>query len=185
MPDFTFQELYPTWDPDSFALPGAEVVQEQTCVSAAKAAAEAVSNKGGTCPCCGQHVQVYRRSIYKRMAKCLLWLVAEYQTQGGDWVSLKSGPVFRGGDNAKLSYWRLILRHDEETDLYKPTQIAVDFASRKISLPKYAYVYDGQVQGFSTERVYVDECLEGDFDLSDIGLRPWSEPFTAPAAEEP
>lgn len=170
----TYKQLYPKWDPDTFEMPGQSIVDEQTCISAFVAARLATTNKGGSCPCCGQHVQIYRRSIYKRMAKCLIWLVAQYHENGGDWVSLKDGPIFRGGDNAKLMYWHLIIRHDEETDLYKPTEIAVSFVAKKLSLPKYAYVYDGTVQGFSKERVYIDECLEKDFDLSELGISAYS-----------
>lgn len=165
-----YSDLYPRWDSEAFELPGAEIVGAIAPI-AFKGAREAVGQKGGACPCCGQHVQVYRRSIYKRMAKCLIWLVSVYT---GDWISLKGGPLFRGGDNAKLSYWHLIKHHPEDSDLYKPTKIGVRFAQRDLRLPKYAYVYDGMVQGFSKEKVNIDDCLEGDFDLSDIGIPAWS-----------
>lgn len=163
------QELYPRWDEQAFTLPGTQVF-DQVCVVTFATARAATTNKGGSCPCCGQHVQVYRRKVYKLMAKCLIWLVGEYMARGGEWISLKSGPRFRGGDNAKLLYWHLAVRHPEQDDLYKPTQLGVDFVARKVSIPKYAYVYDGRVQGFSPERVCIDECLEGDFVLDDIGI---------------
>lgn len=106
------------------------------------------------------------------MAKCLVWLVAEYHRTDGDWVSLKNGPIFRGGDNAKLTYWHLTISSDDAPDLYKPTEIAVDFVAHKISLPKYAYVYDGKVLGFSREKVSIEDCVGKDFDFSSLGILP-------------
>jgi hypothetical protein len=171
----TYKELYPKWNPDAFQMPGTQIVDEQVCVTAFKAGQAAVRHKGGMCPTCGQHVQVYRRSIYKRMAKCLIWLWAQYNENGGDWVSLKEGPIFRGGDNTKLMYWHLMVRHPDEPDRYKPTEIAVKFLKRELEIPKYAYVYNGSVQGFSKLTVSLDDCLEGDFDFSDLGIPAYSE----------
>ncbi len=170
----TFRDVYPLFDPDSFELPGSEREGEAVIVVAYQGAREAAAAKGGECACCGQHVQVYRRSIYKRMAKCLIWLATEYTENGQQWVSLKDGPAFRGGDNAKLSYWHLIVRHPTEEDLYKPTQLGMTFVAQRQTIPKYAYVYDGKVQGFSEERVQISECLEGDFNLDDLDIAPWS-----------
>jgi hypothetical protein len=104
------------------------------------------------------------------MAKCLIWLVAEYR---GDWISLKDGPIFLGGDNAKLLYWHLVTT--ETSNLYKPTEVAVAFVNRTLTLPKYAYVFDGNVLGYSKERTSIEDCLNHDFDLSDIGVAPWTK----------
>lgn len=170
----TFRQVFPLWDPDQFELPGEAVAGEAVMVAAYRGARLAAGPKGGECRCCGQHIQVYRRSIYKRMAKCLIWVVSEYEANGQEWVNLKDGPIFRGGDNTKLVYWRLMVAHPTEENLYKPTQVGVDFVARKQTIPRYAYVFDGRVQGFSEERVGINDCLEGDFDLSDIGIAPWS-----------
>lgn len=167
-----YDKLYPVWDPDKFTFPGTSIF-EQVCVVAFRAVRHAIRKKGGECPCCGQHIQVYQRSIYKRMAKCLIWVVAQYQRSGGEWVSIKDGPLFHGGDNAKLVYWHLLIRNTHTSNLYKPTQLAVDFTHGKVSVPKHAFVYNGKVRGFSQEHVTIKDCLEGDFDLSDIGISAW------------
>lgn len=160
---------YNLWNPSKFYLPGAGMVLELTAQSALKAGRGALKNDGTSCPCCGQHVQVYRRSVYARMAECLLWLVQEHYERGGEWVSLKSGPVFRGGDNTKLLYWKLIEKHPVTDDLYRPTQLGKDFAKRKVAIPKYAFVYNGEVQGFSDETVTIVDCCEN-FNFATIGL---------------
>lgn len=164
-------ELYPRWDPDRFTLPGFSGLTQIMAIPATAAARAATRPKGTSCPCCGQHVQVYRRTIYKRMAACLVWLVKEYR-KTNNWVSLKTGPIFRGGDNTKLLYWKLIERHPVTQDLYRPTQVALDFVAHRVTVPKYAYVYDGRVLGFSADRVDIVECFGDGFDFGDIQLRP-------------
>lgn len=160
---------YNLWDPSRFFLPGAGLVLDLTAASALKAGRGALGKDGISCPCCGQHVQVYRRSVYARMAECLLWLVKEHRARGLEWVSLKSGPVFRGGDNTKLLYWKLIEKHPVTTDLYRPTKLGIDFSQRKVAIPKYAFVYDGKVQGFSEETVTIVDCCEN-FDFGTLGI---------------
>lgn len=136
----------------------------------------AAQEKGGaTCPCCAQHVQVYRRRIYKGMARVLLWLVREFE-QTADWVVLKDGPLFRGGDNAKLAYWglvqtrtrRSIETHKRNSGEWMPTGHGMRFAKGGVTVPTYAYVYNGDVLGFSAEQCAISDCLKGDFNLADL-----------------
>jgi len=163
-----YNDVYPKFDADTFRLPG-EDVEGAMQPPAFLVARLAVDEKGGNCPCCGQHVQVYRRNIYKRMAKCIQWVCNVYT---GEWIDLKDGPTFRGGDNAKLQLWKLIVPHPEKESLYKPTKIAMEFVKNAFSIPKYCYVYDGNALGFSEERVFIKDCLQGDFDMSTIGIPP-------------
>jgi len=162
----SYHDVYPSFESGAFVLPG-ELHPGAMQPAAFTSARQAVGPKGSTCPCCGQHVQVYRRNIYKRMAKCILWLCSVYQ---GEWVNLKDGPNFRGGDNAKLAYWKLVIPHEDAESLYKPTKIAMEFVANRFAIPKYCYVYDGSVLGFGEERVYLADCLERDFDLNEIGI---------------
>lgn len=166
---------WPLFDPTTFTLPVEPGVG--ALVRHQKELGHRVTGKGGaSCPCCGQHAQVYRRKIYKRMAKVLLWLVDEFE-KTGDWVVLKEGPLFRGGDNAKLAYWGLVQTrtirktiegHKRSSGEWMPTTLGVRFVKKGAKIPEYAYVYNGQVVGFSEERVMIGDCLEGDFDYSEI-----------------
>lgn len=152
--------VFPRFDPDTFELVGRRS-SESLSDAAYRGARYAVETKGGRCECCGQTIKVYRRSIYRHMARCLIWLVTRY-AQDGEWVNLKEGPVFRGGDNTKLTYWGLMTPHPTiEENLYKPTQLGVDFVVNKATVPRYAYVYNGEVLGFSQEHRGVVECVRG------------------------
>ena len=162
------------WDAASFKFPGKD--RPGTMARHREMAAHRATEKGGgTCPCCGQHTQVYKRRIYTRMAKVMLWLVKEFE-RTGEWVKLKDGTSFRGGDNAKLMYWSLAQtkprrsmqsnkRHSGE---WMPTGLGIQFAKGAAQIPEYVYVYNGNVVGFSTHLVGIEECLKGDFDLEDI-----------------
>ncbi len=163
------------WDPAAFRFPGKSrpgmlgVHRKQTAFRAAN------EKGGGTCPCCNQHVQVYKRRIYTRMAKVMLWLVEEFE-RTGEWVKLKDGPLFRGGDNAKLIYWglaqtkprRQVQSNKRHSGEWMPTGLGLRFAKGEAKIPEYVYVYNGKVVGYSANVVSISECLEGDFDLEDI-----------------
>lgn len=163
------------WDPDTFRFPGRSV-SGPLPVHRKRAAFRAANQKNGSaCPCCDQHVQVYRRNIYQRMGKVLLWLVDEFE-RTGEWVKLKDGPLFRGGDNAKLAYWGLVqTRARRETEHNKrssgewmPTGLGLSFAKQRVRIPKYAYIYNGKVVGYSEEMASISECLDGDFNYEDL-----------------
>lgn len=154
--------VFPRFDPDTFMLAGSLRAGVSLSDAAYRGARLAVGAKGASCECCGQTVKVYRRSIYKHMARCLIWLVTEYAHNGQQWVNLKEGPVFRGGDNTKLAYWGLIVPHPTvDENLYKPTQLGVDFVIYQAPVPRYAYVYDGRVYGFSQEQRDISACIKG------------------------
>ena len=63
---------------------------------------------GTRCPCCGQYVKLYKRSITATMAWTLLRM---YRSSLLDWVHVPTLLRARGrlsGDHAKLAYWGLI-----------------------------------------------------------------------------
>lgn len=156
-----YVHVFPRFDPDLFELPGRSSTSSVTD-AAYRGARFAIETKGGKCECCGQTVKVYRRSIYKHMARCLIWIVRRYAENGQEWVNLKEGPVFRGGDNTKLAYWGLVIPHPTiDENLYKPTQLGVDFVVNGAIVPRYAYIYDGRVLGFSQEQRGIADCIRG------------------------
>lgn len=163
------------WSPEDFTFPGKDRPGLLN-VHRKRAAYRAANEKGGgTCPCCGQHVQVYRRRIYTRMAKVMQWLVDEFE-RTGDWVKLKDGPLFRGGDNAKLVYWglaqtkprRSVQTNKRHSGEWMPTALGIRFVKGETQIPEYVHVYNGRVVGYSRSLVSIADCLSGDFDLEDI-----------------
>jgi hypothetical protein len=134
--------------------------------------------KGGTkCPCCTQHVQVYRRSITASMARALIFLYKDTLASGGH-----AGPfhhlrvlagndgermrLWTGGDFAKLRYWNLIvgrvLTPDEvaagvkrSSGEWRITPEGSAFVEDALKVRKYIYLFD-------------EKCIETDGPFIDI-----------------
>lgn len=124
------------------------------------------------CPCCGQRVKRYERSIYAQPAKFLIWLAKAYQ-RDHRWYDWREEPVRGdgqkgGGDYSKLRFWGLI-EHKPNTDkhnlpqnysgMWRPTQKGISFAYNKLAIPKYALIYNNKLLGFKGEMVTITDCL--------------------------
>lgn len=137
---------------------------------------------GTDCPCCGQWVQVYERRIYGPVAVFLLWLVGA-SGRGSEWVHVNEAPVLQGrrggGDKDKLKLFGLAEDQRSEdaskrsSGLWKPTPRGIRFASGEIEVPKYAYVFNKEVRGFSDETVSIQEALGKKYDYREVRGRFW------------
>lgn len=128
------------------------------------------------CPCCTQLAKIYRRRIHSTMARNL---VAMYRTAPPDgWVHVptlvSSLGVRNGGDEGKLAHWGLIEAATERRDdggksgWWKLTNLGRSFARNTVSVPKYAVLYDGNLQRLEGELVTVDDCLGERFDYREL-----------------
>ncbi len=168
---YTYKELYPQFDVDDFKLPGEK--SQEVSTATLRTRRKAIKKKGTSCPCCGRHVELYGRTIYNSMAQCLVWLCHEYHFNGGRWIILKDGPTFLGGDNAKLKHWFVMVQHETKAGLWRPTQVGIDFVARHQAIPKFVYLYDNKILGYSTEKVTIVDCLQNDFDLNTLDISYW------------
>lgn len=149
---------------------------------------DARQDRGTSCPCCGATVKVYRRSIHGQMAAWLVDLCRAsptgYEAGASDrpllslnhprlrWVDIRRLPA-RGGDYAKLRFWRLVEHQDPGSDsgrsgLWRPTELGWRFARGQTTVPKFARVYRGQCLGFSGGRVSVRDCLGTRFNFYEL-----------------
>jgi hypothetical protein len=128
--------------------------------------------KGVQCPHCGQLIKIYKRRLNAALAHALL-LISQRLPQREDEVwfhvptflaSQTSSATIRGGDWAKLVYWELIepmpaVRTDgsKRSGYYRITTKGIQFAADKITLPKYAYVYNQTLYGLSDGIKYPKE----------------------------
>lgn len=115
------------------------------------------------CPCCAQTVKKYPRSIYKAMLTALALMVRR-----PDGVVHKEllDLGLHSGDYAKLAYWALAER-DPETTIWTATPLGLSFYEGRTSVPKYVYVYNGEVLGCSDEQVTIEDCRKK-FDLNEL-----------------
>ncbi len=127
---------------------------------------------GTTCPLCHGHVQIYRRKVNAGMARSL---IAMYQVGGKSWVHLPSQIGARSREEGKLAYWGLV----EEEKIRRPdggrpgywrvTDRGEAFVRCRISIPKYAVVYNGKVLEFDqTQMIDIREAIGTKFDYTEL-----------------
>ena len=115
---------------------------------------------GLSCPCCGQYARRYKRSLYKGYIHWLIWLVQE-TANGNEWVDVRETPkhLGRNGDYAKLQWWGFVESQGKRSRMWRPTKEGLAFVQGKTRVPKYAFVYDNTVEGYSAETVKVADAL--------------------------
>lgn len=125
---------------------------------------------GAPCPLCGQHAKMYKRKINSGMAKSLIHM---YRIAGTGWVHV-SAIGAHSREEGKLAYWGLLEEqkasgtHGGRAGYWRVTDKGEAFLLGKISVPKYAKVYDGRVFGFEGDRVVIEDALGTKFNYNDL-----------------
>jgi hypothetical protein len=126
---------------------------------------------GAECPCCTQHVKVYKRRVNKGMAQSL---VDMYRAAGREWQHIPTTVGGRSREEGKLRYWGLIEESDEPRDdgghagWWRVTPDGEEFLQGRVSIPMYARVFDGRCLGFIGDPVSISDALGAPFDLREL-----------------
>lgn len=121
-----------------------------TTLAEARAELQAGLMEGTKCPCCDQHAQIYRWSLYSTAARMLLRM---YEA-GGATEFVESKRVKRTGDGGSCSHlrlWGLVEQEAErrpdggKSGWWRVTLPGEQFLMGATTIPKYAYVYNGEV----------------------------------------
>ena len=155
-----------------------------TTLEEAKAWLRSHFKKGATCPCCGQFVKLYKRSLNSSMAVALLLIHKHYMRNPGDGFihvpsylsSCVSTATVRGGDWAKLQYWGLIESDKEKREdgskrsgYWKITPSGTAFVLGDIRVAKYVYLYNSKPTGMQChEDVSIYEALGKKFNYQEL-----------------
>ena len=125
---------------------------------------------GEHCPCCTQFAKVYKRKINSGMVRALINL---YAAGEGEFHHLP--PIDPShGDAAKLVYWSLIeeeptVREDGgRAGWWRITPQGVSFLRGRVTVTKYARIYDSRLLGFCGDTVGVRDSLGTKFRLDDL-----------------
>ena len=133
-------------------------------------------DEGVTCPCCGQYAKRYKRKLNSSMAAALCWL---WTPSGYGWCDVPSQApswVLKAREYPKLAWWGLIEEKPKEqhhkgrtSGLWRVTQLGADFARSCVSGPRYAFVYNGTVEDFTTAApIYIRGALGDRFDYAEL-----------------
>lgn len=128
------------------------------------------------CPCCDRHAQIYKRQLH---STCGVQLIKCYNEggYGGNYVHARSLllPGLTGiSDLGKAKYWDLIEAMPHEPDankssgMWQLTKKGIDFVQKRISIPKYAIVYNDDVIRFEGDPVTIRDVLSEKFDYQKL-----------------
>lgn len=147
-------------------------------------------SKGATCPCCRQHVKLYKRKLSKSIAFVLLLIARyyrRYDVRADEWLHVPSyiaevvasnprrAAAVRG-DWAKLKLWGLIeekqgTRKDgsPRVGYWRLTQLGLQFVNREVKVPAHVYIYNGTpLPKVVDEMVTIDDALGTEFSYAEI-----------------
>lgn len=140
--------------------------------------------KGVCCPCCKQYLKLYKRKMYSGPTVLLVALYRLSNRRGNNFYHvieilkqvLKNDAIKIIGDGAKANYFGLMEEkkkeknktHKRTSGFWKITEKGRLFVEGKIKIPKYAFVLDGKITGYSKEEVDVFETIGKKFDYAEL-----------------
>jgi hypothetical protein len=112
--------------------------------------------EGEHCPCCNQHVKLYKRKLNSFMALSLIRMYRYFEENPTvPWVHIKDLSLkvaAGGGELAKLKFWNVIidkegLRDDgsDRVGFYRITELGRQFVQGGCKVPKYQYLYNQKI----------------------------------------
>jgi hypothetical protein len=129
-------------------------------------------DEGTTCPCCGGHVQRYKRVLNSGMAASLCWLVKWVESVGddGDGVCISEihAPRFVTANRelGKLAHWGLV--EEVSAAHWLPTAMGIAFAKGVAKVSRHVSLLNNVVQGWSEEKIGIREALGKKFDYEKL-----------------
>jgi hypothetical protein len=135
---------------------------------------------GTICPACHQHVKLYKRKLNSGMARALIDIAHYFRNpEHAEWLHVLNYLVARNAFNAdwpKLRHWGLLscletLRDDgsDRVGLYRLTDIGEEFVQGRCTVPKYVYLFNDTVEGFSDgENIDIHQALGSHFNYREL-----------------
>jgi hypothetical protein len=144
---------------------------------------------GDNCPCCGQLVKLYRRTLPNATARVMIavWFLNEgrdylympelldqvgltrtgqqggYCTYGHYWKLMKQQPGIRDDGSNRVGWWKL-------------TDLGRRFVLCQATVPKYAHIYNSRCFGFSGPDWTIQHALGTKFNYSQLMAGHWPPP---------
>lgn len=131
-----------------------------------------VDNGGASCPCCTQFAKVYKRKINAGMARSLISL--HRLSASSEWIHVPTALSARSREEGKLRYWGLLEEEKERREdggragYWRVTDKGHQFALNRITVPKYAKVYDDRFRGLEGDPRSIIDALGDKFDYNEL-----------------
>jgi hypothetical protein len=133
-------------------------------------------DEGTICPCCGQYAKRYKRKLNSSIAAALCWM---WRHNRYGWINVPAQApswVLKAREYPKLAWWGLIEEKPREpgskartSGIWRVTDLGAEFVRSCVGVPRYAFVYNGSVDGFTeSDRVYIRSALGDRFDYAEL-----------------
>ncbi len=132
-------------------------------------------DEGVTCPCCKQYAKRYKRKLNSSMAAALCWMWAHARDA---WIEVPlAAPswVLKAREYPKLAWWGLIEEKPRQqgskartSGVWRVTPLGADFVRGCSDVPRYAFVYNGEVQDFTETTTDIRHALGDRFDYAEL-----------------
>lgn len=138
---------------------------------------------GAKCPCCGQFAKLYKRKLNSTMAYALVLIYRHFKANPQHtWIHVASFLVnakrdssIAGGDVVKLRHWGLLERGEGERDdgservgRYRITELGRSFVEGKISVSRYAYLFNQMLMRLSDDMTTIQQALGDRFSYAEL-----------------
>lgn len=175
---------------------GLKPVNENASIADGKRYLRANFENGVSCPCCGQHVKLYKRPIYSTMAAALIEIYCYFRKHHearwlhvGDFLAKHPNEkISRSSDWAKLVHWDLLEAQQGERDdgsnrigTYRITDLGRAFCEGRAKVWRRMYFFDGRVIGHDDDLISIREALGKGFDYSELMKEAANDNTEAPA----
>jgi len=150
-------------------------VDDGTTVGSVKKFLRDNYTEGARCPCCGQVVKLYKRSITSSMAYGLILMANAKDERGGDpflhvedFFKSKNIPSSIRGDIPKLTMFGLLMSPIDGKGIYGVTPLGFDFVNGVYKAPAYVEVYNNKVIRTSDKMVTIQQALKNKFEYQKL-----------------
>ncbi len=135
--------------------------------------------KGTVCPCCGQHVQLYRYSMFATSARALIALYKLDQNSGRIYFHVRDFAE-QGSENRRaphfteLRFWGLVEpMANTDTDkkasgYWRITDKGRDFVEGNVYVRSHILIYNGKFRGFDGDEINIQDALNKKFSYAEL-----------------
>lgn len=118
--------------------------------------------EGMECPCCGRYARMYRRPLNSGMARGLIRL---YKDADCRWQRTSQT---KWREESKLAFWGLVENGTEERGLRRVTPKGEAWLNREVTVPKYAWEFNGECISLVGDEITIDVALGTKFSLEEL-----------------
>lgn len=131
-----------------------------------------IAENKGICPCCGQKIQIWRKSIISTAVASLCQLVRMYDDK--PLHHDKFTVLLKDRNFSQLVLWGLIeaaaprTATDNSAGMWSPTSKGIAFVKGSLTVPQYVETYNNILLGFDGPEIDVRQALREKFDYNDL-----------------